>query len=155
MLDGICRWASTNCSWLQDEPISESTILTPYPAKWRSEVFLRPSSTICNIFSTTCWTDKWRRILPGSKSSIGNYLNSIRDGEIVTKGLEMSAALANVYKRILKLSRQVPVSHCRDTHRIEFLQHSIIGYSWSQEPLSIAMHKLSFQPLYGRLKAAM
>ena len=65
-------------------------------------------------------------------------------------------ALAKVYKIIIKLSPQVPISQRGNAHRIEFLRNAVVGYVWATEPLSrIASQGLSFQQLYGELEAAL
>lgn len=93
---------------------------------------------------------------PVRQARVKNYLNSLRISDFVNGGMEVSAALAKVYRLVLQLSRQVPTSHRGDAHRIEFLRRAVIGYPWSNEPLSrVATHKLSFQQIYGELEAAL
>lgn len=90
------------------------------------------------------------------QTRVKNYLNNLRVSDFEANGDEISVALMKVYKAILKLSRQVPVSHRGDAHRIEFLRRSVVGYNWSHEPLSrVATHNLSFQQVYGELEAAL
>lgn len=93
---------------------------------------------------------------PVRQTRVKNFLNSLRVSEYVDQGMEVSSALAKVYRLILQLSRQVPASHRGDAHRIDFLRRSVIGFGWSHEPLSrIATHNLSFQQVYGELEAAL
>lgn len=62
--------------------------------------------------------------------------------------------MAKVYKLITKLSRQVPVSHRGDLHKIEFLKNATVGYACSREPLDhVVTHNLSFQMFYSELRA--
>lgn len=93
---------------------------------------------------------------PVRQTRMKNFYDSIRVSEFVNQGVEISLALAKVYKLILQLSRQVPVSHRGDAHRIDFFCRSVIGFGWSHEPLSrIATNNLSFQKVYGELEAAL
>lgn len=65
-------------------------------------------------------------------------------------------ALSNVYLNILRLSCQVLSSHNEDDHRFEFLEPSVVGYSWCHEPCSyVATDGLKFQQLFGKLHAAL
>lgn len=92
---------------------------------------------------------------PVRQSRVKNYLNSLRMHDFIGDKTDSAAALAKVYRTILKLSRQVPTSHKGDAHRIEFLRCAVVGYDWSREPLSrVATCGLSFQQLYGELEAA-
>lgn len=85
------------------------------------------------------------------QACVKNYLSSLGVSSFVKEGAEMSAALARVYKTILKMSRQGPPSHRGDAHRIEFLRRSVVEYIWFLEPLQrVASQNLSFQQLYER-----
>lgn len=93
---------------------------------------------------------------PVRQARVKNYLNSLRVSDYVAKGTEISMALTKVYRQILQMSRQVPISHQGDAHRIEFLRGAVIGYTWSHEPLSrVATQGLTFQQLYGEIEAAL
>ena len=60
-----------------------------------------------------------------------------------------------MYKTIIELSPQVPVSHRGNAHMIQFLGNAVVEYEWAAEPLStIASQGLPFQQLYGELEAA-
>lgn len=90
------------------------------------------------------------------QARVKNHLNSLRVSAFVSTGIEISIALSNVYKTILKLSRQCPPSHRGDAHRIEFLRQAVVGFSWSHEPLSrVPTQNLSFQQLYSELEASL
>lgn len=56
-----------------------------------------------------------------------NYLGLLRLEEFKSAITDTAAALAIVYKRILSFSRQVPVLHRGDAHRIESLRAAITG----------------------------
>lgn len=89
------------------------------------------------------------------QNRVKNYLNSLRITDFISSTTDEAAALSKVYKAILKLSRQVPLSHRGDAHRIEFLRRAVLGQDWARDPLSrIATNSLSFQALYGELDAA-
>lgn len=67
----------------------------------------------------------------------------------------MSEALAKLYRSVIKLLRQAPISHQRDAHKVEFLRNAVVGTPWSIEPFSrVATHQLTFQQLYAELEAA-
>ena len=90
------------------------------------------------------------------QTRVKNYLSSLRISSFTSDGTEESAALAKVYKVILKFSRQCPRSHQGDAHKVESLRNAVVGSSWSHEPLSrVATHCLTFQQLYGELEAAL
>lgn len=85
---------------------------------------------------------------------VKNYLNTIRMIQFGTKGLDPPAALEKVYKLVTKLARQVPQAFREDSHRVDFLRKSVVGYDWATEPLSrITTDKLNFQQLYGELES--
>ena len=93
---------------------------------------------------------------PVRQNRVKNYLNSLRVTTFVLQGIEMSAALAKVYKSIIKLSRQAPRSHQGDAHKVEFLRNAVVGNSWSSEPLSrVATQQRTFQQLYAELEAGL
>lgn len=53
--------------------------------------------------------------------------------------------LTKMYKDILKLSCQVPISHRRDVHSVEFLRRAMNGQEWTRNPLfRIATNELTF-----------
>lgn len=90
------------------------------------------------------------------QTRVKNYLNSLRITSFTAEGTEVSAALSNLYKAIIKLSRQAPRSHQGDAHKVEFLRNAVVGMPWSSEPLSrVATHSLTFQQLYAELEAAL
>ena len=93
---------------------------------------------------------------PVLKARVKNYLNNLRISTLTAEGLDESAALSKIYKVITKLSRQGPVSHRGDAHKVEFLRNAAVESSWSHETLSrVATHSLTFQQLYGELEAAL
>lgn len=50
------------------------------------------------------------------------------------------------------MSRQVPITHRGDAHKIESLLHAVLGHQWAREPLNrIATAGLSFQQPYSEL----
>jgi len=56
----------------------------------------------------------------------------------------------------MKLAPMVPRSHQGDAHRVDFLRHAVVGYTWANEPLRrVQTHNLPFQQLYGELEAAL
>ena len=84
------------------------------------------------------------------------HLSGLRVGRFTDQGHDELSALERVYKLITKLSPHVPLSHRRESHKIEFLRNATIGYPSTTETLSrIATHGLSFQQLHGELEAAL
>lgn len=82
------------------------------------------------------------------QARVKNYLSGFRVIILVSDSIKISKALANIYKLVLKLSRQAPLVRREDAHRIEFFRHAVIGYSSSHEPLScVATHQLVFRQL--------
>lgn len=55
------------------------------------------------------------------------YRSSLRVSDFVASCLEVSVTLVKVYNLIIQQSRQVPVSHLGEEHRIEFLRRAVIG----------------------------
>lgn len=89
------------------------------------------------------------------QSRVKNYLNSLRVSDFINSDTDAAKALSKVYKAILKMSRQVPLPHRGDEHRVEFLRHALIGQSWARDPLArVATNALTFQQLYGELESA-
>lgn len=89
------------------------------------------------------------------QTRVKNYLNGLRVSNLMDVRTDPAAALSKVYKGILKMSHQVPVSHRGDAHRVEFLRRAVIGQTWARETLlRVATNELSFQELYGELDAA-
>lgn len=93
---------------------------------------------------------------PVRQSRVKNYLQSLRLNSLRAKGTEISEALASIYKTILRLSPQCPMSHPGDAHKIEFLRAAVVACEWAREPLSrAASHQLTYQQLYGELESAL
>lgn len=91
---------------------------------------------------------------PVRKNRVMKLLINLIVRNFVSEKEDRSKALEKVYRLILKLSRQVPLSHRGDAHRTEFLRKAVIGYGWSREQLSsIATNGLTFQNLYGELES--
>lgn len=89
------------------------------------------------------------------QTRVKNHLNGLWIEHFVKYNVEIPAALAKVYKRILAMSRQVPQSHRGDPHKTEFLCKAIIGHPWARGPLGcIATARLTFQQLYAELDIA-
>lgn len=69
--------------------------------------------------------------------------------------MDISFAIAKVYKCILAISRQVPQFHRGDPHEIKFIRKVVIGHTWALGPLGrIATAGLTFQQLYAELQIA-
>ena len=93
---------------------------------------------------------------PVRQDRVKNSLNNLRISTFTAEGLDRSAALPKIYLVITKLSRQGPLSHGGDAHKVEFLRKAVVGPSWSHEPLSrVATNSLTFQHLYRELEAAL
>ena len=61
-----------------------------------------------------------------------------------------SAALSKIHKIITKLSRQGPLSHRGEAHKLEFPRNAAVGSSWSHEPLTrVKAQSLMFQQVSG------
>lgn len=89
------------------------------------------------------------------QTRVKNHLNSLRLTQFITADTDTASALAKVYKRILNMSRQVPLTHRGDAHKIEFLRTAVVGQSWARVPLSrVATEGLTFQQLYSELEIA-
>lgn len=87
------------------------------------------------------------------KTPVKSYLNIILVSEFVSDGTKISVALVNIYELILKYSRQISDFHCGDERITKFLCWSLIGCSWSNEPLfRVTTDRLSFQQSYGDLE---
>lgn len=83
------------------------------------------------------------------------HVNTLQLENFVSGYIYTAAALANVQKRILSMSRQVPESHPNGAHRIEFLQNAVINLPWTKELLSrIATAGIAFQQIYVELEVA-
>ena len=83
-----------------------------------------------------------------------NFLNSLRMSKYVWEGMDIAVALEKVYKRILKLARQVPLAHRGDAHKVEYFSSAVAGYVWATEPLArVATSGLNLQQLYGELES--
>ena len=92
---------------------------------------------------------------PVRQSRVKDVLSQLRLCNKLGENQDEGEALAKVYKTIIKLSPQVPISHRGNAHRIEFLRNAVVGYEWATEPLSrIGSQELLFQELYGELEAA-
>lgn len=63
------------------------------------------------------------------QARLKNHLNGMRVSNFVSAGMKIYVALSNVYKTILKLSRQCRPSRHRDAHRIVFLRQSFVRFS--------------------------
>ena len=66
------------------------------------------------------------------KSAVRNYrvknvLSRLRTCKKLEENQDECEALAKVYKTIIKLYPQVPVSQCGNAHMIEFLRKTIVG----------------------------
>lgn len=82
-----------------------------------------------------------------------NHLKTLHLSNYIMFENTVPTALSTMYKRILSLSRQVPLSHRDDAYRIEFLRSAVIEYEWSKETLSqISTNNLTFQELYAKLE---
>lgn len=65
---------------------------------------------------------------------------------------DTSAAPYKLYNRVLTLSPQVHELHEGDAHKIQYLRAAVVGYDFSDEPLSrITTASLSFQKRYAEL----
>lgn len=85
-----------------------------------------------------------------------NDLSSLRVTSFHANGMEKSAALAQIYKSIIELSRQAPGSHQGDALKAEALRSAVVGIQWWNEPLSrVATNSLSLQHLYSELEATL
>lgn len=85
------------------------------------------------------------------QTRVNNFLNSLRLSDFLAKGIEMSDALAKIYKLITKLSRQVPTLCRGDAHKIDFLGNATVRLQRSHEPRSlVATYGLSFH-LFNRI----
>jgi len=81
-----------------------------------------------------------------------NDLSNLRVSYLVGNGMTVDLALVEVYKRVSSRSSMVPAAYQGEEHRVAFLRGSVIGYTWTAQPLSrIATHNLSFQQLYAEL----
>lgn len=82
-------------------------------------------------------------------------MNCLQIANLMDPNNDAGITLANVYKAILETSRQVPVSHRADAHRVEFLHRALIVQEWVRDPLlRVATNELTFQELYSELEAA-
>lgn len=91
---------------------------------------------------------------PVRQTRVKNFLNSLRVSNFVQPDMEVSLAVAKVYKSILQLLRQVPASYRGDAQCIDFLTRSVVGFGWSLEPLSRTVtQNFSFSQVYGKLEA--
>lgn len=89
------------------------------------------------------------------QTRVKNHLNGLRLTQFINNDTDTAGALAKVYKRILTMSRQVPITHRGDAHKIEFLRTAVVGHRWAKEPLSrVATAGLTFQQLYAELEIA-
>lgn len=89
------------------------------------------------------------------QTRVKNHLNGLRLSQFINDETDVASALAKVYRRILTMSRQVPMTHRGDAHKIEFMRRAVVGYSWAKEPLSrVATAGLKFQQLYAELEIA-
>lgn len=70
------------------------------------------------------------------------------------QAVESCAALPNVYKSVIKLSRKAPRSRQRHAHKIKFLRNAVFGMPWSTATRSrVATQNLPFQQFYAELEA--
>lgn len=82
-------------------------------------------------------------------------LNGLRIDHFVKGNVDISAALAKVYKRILAMSIQVPHSLPGDLRKIVFLRKAVRDHSWAFGPLArVATAGLTFQRLYAEIEIA-
>lgn len=84
----------------------------------------------------------------GRQTRLKNHLSALRRDNFRHDGVDTADTSAIVFKRILNISRQVPVSHCGDDPGIEFRRGPVIGHTWAKELFSrFASAGISFQQL--------
>lgn len=89
----------------------------------------------------------------GRQTRIENHFNGLLIEQNVKDDVDIAAALAIVYKCVLKMSRQVPESHPGDSHKTEFLRKAVTGNAWVKVQISrIVTSALIFQQLYAELE---
>lgn len=62
------------------------------------------------------------------QTGVKNQLNGLRLSQLINSETDTTVALEKVYKRIINMSHQVPVNHCGDDHKIEFLLAGVMGH---------------------------
>lgn len=159
---------------------SKSTLIARATVQRCSLLLSRHGKTCCLVLQWSCRIS-WEGVqLIVQQTRVENYLNDLRLETFLTSGSDTAAALAQVYKRISSMSRQVPESHQGDAKKIKFLiqanfryvassagiasrwrkkikflRHTLVGYASAKELLiRVATTGLSFQQLYAELGIA-
>lgn len=90
------------------------------------------------------------------QTRVKNYESQPRVKPFIANGMEKSAALAQIDKSIIKLSRQALRSRERDAHKVEMLRSAVVGMTWSNEPPSGGpTQNLTLQQVYLELEGAL
>jgi len=90
------------------------------------------------------------------KEQMKTDLGNVRVSYLVGKGMTVDVALVEVYKRVIRRSRMVPVAYKVEKHGVAFLRGAIIGFTWVAKPLSrISRHNLPNQQLYAELSSSL
>lgn len=89
------------------------------------------------------------------QTKVKNHLSGLRIAYFVKDDVDIAAALAKVYKRVLEMSRKAPQCHGGKPHKIELFRKAVIGHTWARGPPGrIATAGLTLQLLYAELETA-